>query len=197
MKDNSFDEINKVLSTSSNFTLRTTEEFNKCINHILQLIKDSYFLYKEGSYGTSTFLSITIIEEIAKVHIGLYIKKNIELKTKDSLKNHVSKKKIATNYTILLGKRLNEAIGVDRVKNIMKLANEKRLMQIRGEALYCDMIDNNLQTPSDMIDKKFAREILLFAIESFDDNLVGYSEYANEISNITDKIFEEIAKNLE
>lgn len=75
MKDNSFDEINKVLSTSSNFTLRTTEEFNKCINHILQLIKDSYFLYKEGSYGTSTFLSITIIEEIAKVHIGLYIKK--------------------------------------------------------------------------------------------------------------------------
>ena len=79
----------------------------------------------------------------------------------------------------------------------MKLANEKRLMQIRGEALYCDMIDNNLQTPSDMIDKKFAREILLFAIESFDDNLVGYSEYANEISNITDKIFGEIAKNLE
>ncbi|MCV3418374.1 AbiV family abortive infection protein [Campylobacter lari] len=193
MKDNNFDEINKVLSAGSSFTIKTTEEFNKCINHILQLIKDSCFLYKVGSYGTSTFLSITIIEEVAKVHMGLYVK-NIELKTKDFLKNHVSKQKIATNYTILLGKRLNEAIGVDRIKNIMKLANEKRLTQIREEALYCDVKDNNLQTPSDMIDKKFAREILLFAIESFDDNLVGHSEHSYKISDITDKIFEEIAK---
>lgn len=72
---------------------------------------------------------------------------------------------------------------MNRVKNIMKLANEKRLMQIRGEALYCDMIN-----------KKFAREILLFARESFDDNLVGYSKYSNEISDITDKIFEEIVR---
>ncbi|EPR3147294.1 AbiV family abortive infection protein [Campylobacter jejuni] len=194
MKDNNFDIIDKVLSTGSSFTIKTTEEFNKSINHILQLIKDSYFLYKVGSYGTSTFLSITIIEEVAKVHMGLYVK-NIKLKTKDFLKNHVSKQKIATNnYTILLGKRLNEAIGVDRIKNIMKLANEKRLTQIREEALYCDVKDNNLQTPSDMIDKKFAREILLFAIESFDDNLVGCSEHSYKISDITDKIFEEIAK---
>lgn len=45
----------------------------------------SYFLYKEGLYGTSTFLSITIIEEIAKVHIGLYIKK-YRIKNKRLLK---------------------------------------------------------------------------------------------------------------
>ncbi len=43
------------------------------------------------------------------------------------------------------------------------------------------------------MDKKLSRALLLFAIESFDDNLVGYTEYSMNISQKTDEIFEEIS----
>ena len=44
-----------------------------------------------------------------------------------------------------------------------------------------------------MIDEKTSRNLLLFAIESFDDNLVGWDHYSIQRSYETDKLFCEIA----
>lgn len=46
--------------------------------------------------------------------------------------------------------------------------------------------------PHECIDKQFSKDILLLAIESFDDNLVGYTKYSIERSKITDEIFESL-----
>lgn len=51
-------------------------------------------------------------------------------------------------------------------------------------------------TPNDIINERFSRNLLLFAIESFEDNLVGYTEYSNNLSRNTDVMFENIAKGI-
>ena len=48
-------------------------------------------------------------------------------------------------------------------------------------------------TPKDLITQELARNLLLFAIESFDDNLVGWTDYSIELSKKTDLFFETIA----
>jgi hypothetical protein len=49
-------------------------DFNRACDHILLLIEDSYSCFKRESFGTSVFLAITAIEEIAKATIGIYRK---------------------------------------------------------------------------------------------------------------------------
>lgn len=56
--------------------------------------------------------------------------------------------------------------------------------------LYCSYEEDNRIIPGEYIDEHFSRDILLFAIEFFDDNLVGYSSCSIEKSKITDEIFE-------
>ena len=66
-------EIKKVLSKGSNFKIRTKDDFNKSLQHIMQLISDAYMLYINKSFSTSLFLAITVIEEIGKIHMALFI----------------------------------------------------------------------------------------------------------------------------
>lgn len=50
-----------------------------------------------------------------------------------------------------------------------------------------------MELPREVVDKAFARDLLLFSIEVFDDRLVGYTNYSTEVSRTTDKLFQEIA----
>ncbi|MER2492715.1 AbiV family abortive infection protein [Catenovulum sediminis] len=47
-----------------------SEEYNQAIIHVNDLIKASYLLFCEGFTAPSAFLSITILEEMAKVYAG-------------------------------------------------------------------------------------------------------------------------------
>lgn len=192
-KDISFFEVKKVLSKKSNFKIKTKDEFNKCLRHIAQLISDAYILYNEGSFSTSLFLSITIIEEVGKIHMGLFIKKASSTRN-DPLRNHVSKQKIASNYTISLGFRLRKAIGEKRIKELLGMSYSGKFMELRNSSLYCDCVDDKLVIPVERVSKTLSKEILLLAIESFDDNLVGYTNYSMELSNQIDNIFSELSK---
>ena len=44
-KDFSFDKIEPILNGTSNFYISSKEELNKCLDHVVQLISDSYILY--------------------------------------------------------------------------------------------------------------------------------------------------------
>ena len=68
-----------------------------------------------------------------------------------------------------------------------------KLKELREKAIYCERINGELVIPDDVINKEQAKNILLFAIESFDDNLVGYTKYSIDISKHTDEIFEQVA----
>lgn len=182
-----------VLQGESNFTVRNEKEFNLVFDHIINLIKDAYILYENESFSSSVFFSIAIIEEVAKLHMGMFIRKSNKYVKKDKLRDHKTKEKIGVNYTISLGKRLNEAIEKEEIEKIYKLAYSGELKLLREKSIYSER-NNEITIPQNVINKKFARSLLLFAIESFDDNLVGYTEYTIIKSKIVDEIFETVSK---
>ena len=69
-----------------------------------------------------------------------------------------------------------------------------KLKNLREKSIYCEFDGKYIVSPNDIIDKEFSRNMLLFAIESFDDNLVGYTDYTMEISKKTDMLFERIVE---
>ena len=79
-KNISMQKIQDVLEDESNFSVKTKEQLNKCIDHIYQLIKDAYMLYLNRSYSSSVFMSISVIEEVAKVQesfTGQFLKERL------------------------------------------------------------------------------------------------------------------------
>ena len=193
-KDKSIQTVSKVFERGSNFSCKNKEDFNKCIDHIFQLITDAYTMYTHGSFSTSLFLSIAVIEEVAKVHVGMFIDPANEQVKKDGLLDHKTKEIIGVNYTISMGERINAVIASDELEKIYSLAYTGELKNMREEAIYCEYKGGKIITPNDIIDRYFAKKMLLFAIESFDDNLVGYTRHSMHISKKTDAIFDELAR---
>ncbi|MCD9265416.1 AbiV family abortive infection protein [Citrobacter braakii] len=196
LREVSMKEIEQVFQKGTNFKLKSTDEFDKAIKHIYNLINDSYFLHKNKSYGSSIFFSISVIEEVAKTHIGFYAgihdEKNQERVKKDKLYDHKTKEIIGSNYSILLGERLQEKIGESNINKIMEFAHTGKLKELRESSIYSDFKGNKLEIPSEIFTESFSRELLLFSIESFDDNLVGYTNYSLDISKETDKLFDSL-----
>lgn len=120
-KNKSIKVVEETLKGKSNFFIKDKESFNKSIDHIVQLIKDSYLLYVNKSYPSSSFLSLAVIEEVSKVHIGIYIKPSKEYVKKDKLRDHMTKEIIGFNYTISMGKRLINAMDEEEIEEIFEL----------------------------------------------------------------------------
>lgn len=191
----SFNKVAEILQQGSAFQIKSSDDLNKGIKHILRLIGDSYVLYENGSFASSVFMSITIIEEVAKVHLGMFTKDPDAASKRDLLrKDHVAKHITGANYTISMGKRLGEAIGNNEMEHIFQMAYDGNMKNLRERALYCECEHGRMKITQERITKKQARAMLLFAIESFDDNLVGYTDYSMEESKWTDELFEKVAK---
>ena len=79
-------EVAKVLNGESNFFIKTTKDLNVGIDHLFRLINDSYILYQNKSFASSVFLSIAVIEEVAKIHMALFVKGTNEYVKKDKLR---------------------------------------------------------------------------------------------------------------
>lgn len=194
-----FEAVEKSLSSvnsSEGLYLSETVEFNQCLDHIVHILHDSVALYKLESYSSSVFLSVSAIEEVGKTHIALYrsiINSDKKETRRDPLKDHRIKETLGSGPTIAMGGRLNEAVGNEALEEIMQLAYSGRLKQMREEAIYWDRVDGELYIPSVKFDKEFARALLLFAIESFDDGLVGCTNYSFQIDDETDLLFEQVA----
>jgi AbiV family abortive infection protein len=197
-KELSLKKISTILDGKTNFKIDDTREFNKCVQHVENLLEDANLLYQNKSYGSSTFFSISAIEEIGKVIVGSYAKlpETGERVKTDLLRDHRNKEIIGTNYTITMGERLQNAIGQKMMEKIIEFAQQGKLKQLRESSIYCDKdkTSNRLIVPMDIISKEFSRAMLLFAIESFDDNLVGLTNFSMEISQKTDTLFAELSE---
>ena len=71
----------------------------------------------------------------------------------------------------------------------MDSARRGEFIDWRENALYVDRIDGKLAVPSDVIPKSLARELILMAIEGFDDALAGYTNHSMRLSEHTDSLF--------
>ena len=192
-KDCYFDKIESILNGSSNFYISSTEQLNKCLDHVVQLISDSYVLYINDSYTSSSFLAISVLEEVGKIQMGIFIKGSDSYMRKDKLRDHKSKQIVGASHTICIGERIKNSISNENLEKIFKFIYSGELKDLREKAIYCDRKNNNIVTPKDLITQELARNLLLFAIESFDDNLVGWTNYSIELSKKTDLFFEIIA----
>ena len=161
----------------------------------MQQLSDAYILYENNSFSSSVFMSITACEEVAKAHLGSFSDgTTANGKPKNMFRNHKTKHILSAMPTVPMGSRLEKAIGEAELKKMMNMAHNSGFVQLRESALYFQREKGKLVVPSDKIDKKTARSILLFALEVFDDALVGITTYSMEIDKRTDTIFNKLAK---
>lgn len=172
-------------------------EVDLAIYHITRQLLDATLLFRNGRWPTATFLAITALEEVAKTHVAMFHKPRSESggeSRKGPPYSHRKKYVLAAAPTIPMGRRLGEAIGEQRVKDLMELASSGQLISLRESCLYMDKMDGKLKIPTEVISKEVSKELLLFALEAFDDALVGLTNYSYDMGKITDKLFAEMAK---
>lgn len=193
-KEIALNAVMSILKRGSNFSIDNSEDFNRCFDHVMGLLKDATLLFKSGSYATSAFMSIAAIEESSKSELSLYTRREPEDKHRnDPLCDHKKKETAAAMHTVAMGGRLVDALGDERIEELYELAYSGELKRLREDALYWDIKNGRIGLPEDVVDRALARDLLLFSIEVFDDRLVGYTHYSIEASRTTDKLFQEIA----
>ena len=193
-KEIALSAVMSVLERGSNFSIDSSEDFNRCFDHVMGLLKDAALLFKSGSYATSAFMSIAAIEESGKSELSLYTRQEPENKLRnDPLRDHKKKETAAVMHAVAMGGRLVDALGDKRIEELCELAYSGELKRLREDALYWDIKNGRIELPEDVVDRALARDLLLFSIEVFDDRLVGYTHYSIEASRTTDELFQEIA----
>lgn len=172
-----------------------SDEINKALDHILQLLRDATLLFRNGSWPTASFLAITALEETAKTHVAMHRKSSSEhskKRSKDPLYRHKDKHLLGASPTISMGDRLSNAIGSDRLKELIELAASGHLVSLRESCLYLERTNETLLTPNDVVSKEYSRELLLFSLEALDDALVGYTNHSLTVGERADELFIEI-----
>ncbi|MCQ8119914.1 AbiV family abortive infection protein [Methylomonas rosea] len=173
-----------------------SQDFNRACDHILVLLLDAVSCFERCSYGTAVFLSITVIEEVAKASIGLFRRANNTQPAKgrtDKLFSHVAKHQMAILPTVFMGKRLEDAIGKERCQQLLEEAADGKFSKLREDSLYFRSEHNQFATPGESITRQKAREMILLAIETADDRLVGYTGHTGLIEKRMDALFEAVA----
>lgn len=169
---------------------QSSDQFNLACEHIASLLRDASTLLAEGSHATAAFLAITALEEAAKVHLGMYRRATEPApRRKDPLYRHDEKHRLALGPTVAMGSRLQHAIGAARMKELMEQAHNGGFMALREAALYVAQDGDTLHAPAQVVAPSTARELLLLAIEAFDDGLVGYTDRTFALGEETDRIF--------
>lgn len=179
--------------------LKSREEYNSAIAHVSDLIKASYTLFITDSFGPSLFLSITILEEIAKIRTralqGSQEKTNVK-RGKDPLFNHQKKHKISVDPLYLSADRLVNAVGSERLQEIFTGYESGNYSSLRETSLYFSRNANGLQIPAQVINLRLAAEHLLMAIELFCEIFWGMTGEASMICDATDELFSVVAEAL-
>lgn len=193
LSDKWWSSVEETLATGQQIT-NSSEQFDIACNHIVQLLADASTLLDAGSHATATFLAITALEETSKVHMGMYRRSTTPLRrSKDPLYKHGQKHLLALGPTLAMGSRLQAAIGESRMNELIELGRSGGLVGLREAALYVEQHGDALNAPKTIVATSTARELLLLAVEAFDDALVGYTNHSFELGKQADAVFEKWA----
>lgn len=188
--DDWWSAVSRAIGAGTRF-LHSAEEFDAATAHALALLRDSSNLLASGSPATAAFLAITAIEETVKIHIGSYRQNPKEARRgRDPLFQHAEKHRLAAAPTVEMGLRLQNAIGEERLQAILEEARTGGLVKVREQSLYFDHDGKNQHIPAMAIDRARARELLLFAIELFDDSLIGMTDRSTDFDREANALFE-------
>jgi len=175
--------------------IESVDEFNSACEHVVLLLEEAEGVFQRGGYSTATFLAITAIEETAKAHLGAFTGggPDPESRKNNIFYDHGKKHQMAAMPTVSMGERLQAAISAEALVRILEMSKNKELLGLRESSLYFERQNGALQSPRTAIDKNLSRSILLYAVEVFDDALVGFTDYSMKISDRTDGVFSRVA----
>jgi AbiV family abortive infection protein len=152
--------------------------FNTASQHVLVLLEDAVAGFARGSYGTSVFLAITALEETAKAELlGFRVQKpdGGQKRRGDPLRSHTKKHALAVRPTTFMG-RLPKILGAETCTRLQQEATDGTINRLRETAIYASCsAEGKISTPTTAVDRTRAREIILLALESADDILVGWT----------------------
>lgn len=189
--------VSDVLSlfTSPGRLIESVDEFNSACEHIVLLLEEAEGVFQGRGYSTATFLAITAIEETAKAHLGMFTGggPNPESRKNNIFYDHGKKHQMTAMPTVSMGKRLQAAISEEALVSILEMSKNKELLGLRESSLYFERRNGALHRPRTAIDKDLSRSILLYAVEVFDDALVGFTDYSMKISDRADRVFSRVA----
>jgi AbiV family abortive infection protein len=183
------------LFASSGRLIESVEEFNLACEHVVLLIEESETIFQREGYSTATFLAITAIEETAKVHFGAFTAGGPDLERRKSniFYDHGKKLQMAAMPTVFMGRRLQAAIGERALVRLLEMEHSKELLALRESSLYLERRNGALHSARTTIDRDLSRSLVLYAIEVFDDALVGFTDYSMTLSHRTDEVFGRVA----
>ncbi|WP_022967665.1 AbiV family abortive infection protein [Denitrificimonas caeni] len=180
--------------------LHGRDEFNAAVTHVVELIRASYALFKQGFYAPSVFVSITVFEEMAKIKAG-HTRSRLNTKArvkrgKDPLFNHGKKHKISVDPLYLIGDRIANSIGHDRAVEIFKGYETGEYSEFREKSLYFSRGSSGLHIPAEHFDKKLSAEHLLIAIEICADEFWGMTGETSILFDSTNSLYTEVEREL-
>ena len=153
------------------------DAFDIAANHVAALLGDAVDTFQRKSYGTCVFLAITAIEETAKAELLAFRANQPDDGSKrgrDPLHIHFEKHVIAIRSTTFMG-RLPKILGNSNCKRIKREAETGELVKLREQSLYIHASKDGVTAPATSISRTRAQEVLLLALESADDILVGWT----------------------
>jgi AbiV family abortive infection protein len=171
------------------------KDFDVAIDHVLGLLDDAALLFERGSFGTATFVAITALEEIGKAHVSLFRRDKPEPspRSRDPLRDHKAKHRMAVQPTVFMTDRIIRELGRERADALQDEAQTTGFTALREAALYCARNSSGFESPRMAIAPLRAWESLILAIEAADDALVGYTNHSNEIGKAFELLFARIA----
>lgn len=171
----------------------------KSFSNAESLLNDAYFLQSNKKWSRAYTLSQLAIEELGKIPMLFELLINrindypIDYENlNSSFKNHPEKTKSSINSEIAFMKLYKEHSGAKWVDEYVKkkeeqLANVDELNRMKNESLYVSVINNDFQSPEDIITEEKFNSIYGTAIiqKTFFKNLVDASEKnINEIARL-------------
>src|SRR6266849_900469 len=170
--------------------------FNTASQHVLVLLEDAVAAFERGSYGTSVFLAITALEETAKAELlGFRIQKPevAQKKRGDPLHSHTKKHALAVRPTTFMG-RLPMILGAETCARLQQEATDGSINRLREAAIYVSCsADGKISTPAMAVDRTRARKIVLLALESADDILVGWTNESYQLGESVEALIAQVS----
>jgi AbiV family abortive infection protein len=163
---------------------------------VLVLLEDAVGAFARGSYGTSVFLAITALEETAKAEILAFrIQKPVGTQKKwgDPLRSHMKKHAMAVRPTTFIG-RLPKILGAETCERLQQEAMDGSINRLRETAIYLSCsADGKISTPAMALDRTRAREIVVLALESADDMLVGLTNDSYQLGKSVEAFIAQVS----
>jgi AbiV family abortive infection protein len=178
------------------YSTTSSRDFDAAFDHILELLNAATLLYTNGYFSTAAFVAITAIEEAGKAHVAIFRKdaEGPKSKGQDPLRNHGAKHAMAVLPTVFFDMRLVHTLGRKACVRLQAEAENGEFVKTREAALYCGRMDGSFVTPQEAVSKARAWELVLLAIATLDDALIGYTNHTNSRGEELGVLFDTVAK---